>query len=101
MTKKSSNQNFGRQLKELRTRENLTVREFAARCRCAFNFITMIENGHWGCGPGLLGRMAKALNLQGEERVKFMLAGLTTSRTHPLLPEVEEFHPVLLNALKG
>src|SRR5713101_7541054 len=72
---------FGRYLRQLRQRKNLTLRELAQKSTVPFPNISAIECGRLGAGRMVATKLAVGLSLRGRERKNFVtFAAYTNSR---------------------
>lgn len=62
---------FGKNLKTLRQKENLTQKEFALKSGLHINYIGMIERGERNPSLINLNKIAKGLNISLSELLKF------------------------------
>jgi len=62
---------FGKHLKELRNKENLTQKKFAKKSGLHINYIGMVERGERNPSLKNLKTIAKTLNISLSELMKF------------------------------
>ncbi len=71
-------------LRELRTRQHLSLRKLEASSGVDFSRVGLMEHGDLACGPERAVRLANALGLTGKERELFLCTAAGTSSENPL-----------------
>jgi len=92
---------FGRYLRQLRQRKNLTLRELAQKSTVPFPNISAIECGRLGAGRMVATKLAVGLGLRGRERKNFVTFAAYTNSRDRLAKEYLAYPAVLANLLSG
>lgn len=90
---------FGRLLRSLRNERGLTCAELADRISSNFSAVAAIERGVRQAGADVSQRFADVLELQGEDRRRFVLLGLKTTKRDFLPKEVQGLDPQIIHPI--
>ena len=89
--------NFGKHLKRLRTRRKLTQTHFKAVCGVPASLVSAYEHGERSVGPEVAEKLANGLQLQADERERFLIGAAKTRRKDRLIGEARHLPPEVLN----
>ncbi len=92
---------FGRYLRHVRQRKNLTLRELAEKSTVPFTNISTIECGRLGAGRMVAAKLAVGLGLRGQQRKNFVTFAAYTNSRDRLSKEHLAYPAVLANLLPG
>jgi len=90
---------FGKELKKERKLKGFTQSQLAKKSGVATSIVNDLENGIRHAGIKSLAKIAKGLGLQEERKLSFLLAGIVFSKRDQVLPDLDNYHPVLYNFL--
>ena len=88
---------FGKHLKRLRTRRKLTQTHFKAVCGVPASLVSAYEHGERSVGPEVAEKLADGLQLQADERERFLIGAAKTRRKDRLIGEARHLPPEVLN----
>ncbi len=90
---------FGKILKNERKLRGFTQCQLAKVSGVATSIVNDLENGIRHAGIKSLAKIAKGLGLKEERTLSFLLAGIVFSKRDQVLPDLDNYHPVLYNFL--
>ena len=90
---------FGIVLKKERKLRGFTQGQLAKESGVATSIVNDLENGIRHAGIKSLAKIAKGLGLKEERKLSFLLAGIVFSKRDQVLPDLDNYHPVLYNFL--
>ncbi|HEY6183299.1 MAG TPA: helix-turn-helix domain-containing protein [Terriglobales bacterium] len=90
---------FGLLLRKLRKEQRLTCKELAERIGANFSAVAAIERGVRQAGAAVAERLANALRLRDEEKTRFMVKALATTRRDMVPESARGFDPELYRPL--
>jgi transcriptional regulator with XRE-family HTH domain len=90
---------FGLVLKKERKLRGFTQGQLAKESGVATSIVNDLENGIRHAGIKSLAKIAKGLGLKEERKLSFLLAGIVFSKRDQVLPDLDNYHPVLYNFL--
>jgi transcriptional regulator with XRE-family HTH domain len=88
---------FGRRLREMRSKAQWSLRDLAIRSTISFNVISGMELGEKPTSGESAVKLADAFQLAGEERDAFLLAAAGTKRRDKLIASARLLPPEILN----
>ncbi len=90
---------FGIVLKKERKLRGFTQGQLAKESGVATSIVNDLENGIRHAGIKSLAKIAKGLGLKEERKLSFLLSGIVFSKRDQVLPDLDNYHPVLYNFL--
>ena len=90
---------FGIVLKKERKLRGFTQGQLAKESGVATSIVNDLENGIRHAGIKSLAKIAKGLGLTDERTLSFLLEGIVFSKRDQVLPDLDNYHPVLYNFL--
>jgi len=90
---------FGLVLRNERKLKGFTQGQLAKEAGVATSIVNDLENGIRHAGIKSLAKIAVGLGLEEERKLSFLLAGIVFSKRDKVLPDLDNYHPVLYNFL--
>ena len=90
---------FGIVLKKERQLRGFTQGQLAKESGVATSIVNDLENGIRHAGIKSLAKIAQGLGLKEERKLSFLLSGIVFSKRDQVLPDLDNYHPVLYNFL--
>ncbi|MBU61800.1 MAG: hypothetical protein CMI26_04785 [Opitutae bacterium] len=96
---KNKIKDFGITLKKERKLRGFTQGQLAKESGVATSIVNDLENGIRHAGIKSLAKIAKGLGMKEERELSFLLTGIVFSKRDQVLPDLDNYHPVLYNFL--